>query len=65
MSDETPQEFEYVMVESGQAPTLENNLLPTSISLTSGEAHFTNQELESFNSTQRYIKLENVSELPE
>ena len=61
--EDTPQEFEYVMGESGCAPTLENNILPSPILLTTGEAHFTNEELQSFNSTQIYVRLEDVGEL--
>ena len=55
------EEFEYIMVESGQAPTLENNLLPNTVVLTTGEANFTNQELQSFGSTHIYLKLEKDS----
>ena len=53
------EEFEYVMVESGQAPTLENNLLPTPIHLTEGEAGHTNEQLAYFDGcNQIYMKLE-------
>ncbi len=51
-------EFDYVLVESGDAPTKENNLMPNVVRLTEGEASFTNEELVSFNSTQKYVKLE-------
>ena len=51
------EEIEYVMVESGTAPTLENNLMPNIVLLTDGEAQHTNEQLESFNSTQRYFPL--------
>ena len=56
------QELEYVMVESGQAPTLENNLLPNIILLTTGEANYTNSQLQQLNCTQVYLKLETESE---
>ena len=52
-----PEEFKYVMVESGVAPIAENNIMPHPISLTTGEANHTNEQLESFHSNQRYIKL--------
>ncbi len=57
MSDK-PFHFPYVMVEKGQEGTLSNNLLPEPIHLTTGEAHYTNTELESLNCTQFYVKLE-------
>lgn len=52
------EEFEYIMVESGQAPILENNLLPTPIHLTHGEAEHTNEQLSALDSSQIYMKLE-------
>tara|TARA_Y100000310_G_C20538542_1_gene742080 strand:+ start:746 stop:934 length:189 start_codon:yes stop_codon:yes gene_type:complete len=56
------EEFEYVMVESGQAPTLENNLLPTAIHLSEGEAEHTNEQLACFDGcNQIYMKLEKQS----
>ena len=52
------EEFEYVMVESGQSPTLENNLLPNLVHLTTGEASYTNHQLKELGQTQVYLKLE-------
>ncbi len=52
------EEFEYVMVESGQAPTLENNIMPNLVHLTEDEATHTNDQLKWLNSTQIYLKLE-------
>ena len=53
------EEFEYIMVESGNAPILENNLLPTPIHLTEAEAEHTNEQLACFDGCQQiYVKLE-------
>jgi len=51
-------EFEYVMVESGKSPILENNLMPNIVHLTEEEAEHTNEQLRWINSTQLYFKLE-------
>lgn len=56
------EEFEYIMVESGSAPILENNLLPQPVSLTTGEANYTNEQLGLLNQPQEYIKLEKESQ---
>ena len=54
-------ELEYVMVESGKAPTLENNIMPNIVHLTEDEANHVNQELTQLNSTQVYMQLEKDS----
>ena len=54
-------ESEYVMVESGKAPTLENNTMPNIVHLTEDEANHVNQELAQFNSNQVYMQLEKDS----
>ena len=54
------QEFEYVLVESGCSPTVENNLLENPVLLSTGEANYTNDFLLDTNSTQIYLKLEDV-----
>ena len=51
------EEFEYVMVESGYSPTLENNLLANIVLLTTGEAQYTNTQLQHFDSTERYLRV--------
>ena len=56
------EEFDYVMVESGQAPTLENNLMPNIVHLTEDEAVHVNDQLKWLNSTQIYLKLETESQ---
>ena len=55
------EELDYVMVESGQAPTLENNLMPNIVHLTEDEAIHTNEQLKWLNSTQIYLRLEKDS----
>ena len=56
------EEFDYVMVESGQAPILENNLMPNLVHLTEEESVHINQQLKWINSTQIYLKLETATE---
>lgn len=56
------EELDYVMVESGQAPTLENNLMPNIVHLTEDEAIHTNEQLKWLNSTQIYLRLEKDSD---
>ena len=56
------EELEYVMVESGQAPILANNLMPNIVHLTEDEADHVNQELSQLNSTQVYLRLEKDSD---
>ena len=56
------EELDYVMVESGQAPTLENNLMPNIVHLTEDEAIHTNKQLKWLNSTQIYLRLEKDSD---
>lgn len=56
------EELDYVMVESGQAPTLENNLMPNIVHLTEDEATHVNQQLKWLNSTQIYLRLEKDSD---
>lgn len=58
MSLEEDQEFQYVFVESGCSPTIENNLLASPVAMSTGEANFVNEFLESINSNQRYIIIE-------
>ena len=55
------EEFDYVMVESGQAPILENNIMPNIVRLTKDEAIHVNEQLQWINSTQIYCELENPS----
>jgi len=50
-------EFKYILVEEGDEPIEANNIMPNIVVLTEGEAGFTNEELASFNSTQKYVKL--------
>lgn len=50
------------MVESGQAPTLENNLMPNIVHLTEDEASHVNEQLKWLNSTQIYMRLEKDSD---
>ena len=57
-----PEELEYVMVESGKAPTLENNIMPNIVHLTEGEADHVNKQLQYLNSTQHYLRLEKESQ---
>ena len=56
------EESDYVMVESGQAPTLENNLMPNIVHLTEDEASHVNEQLKWLNSTQIYMRLEKDSD---
>ena len=56
------QELEYVMVESGQAPILANNLMPNIVHLTEDEASHVNEQLKWLNSTQIYMRLEKDSD---
>tara|TARA_B100000519_G_C14032753_1_gene338860 strand:- start:162 stop:344 length:183 start_codon:yes stop_codon:yes gene_type:complete len=56
------EELDYVMVESGQAPTLENNLMPNIVHLTEDEASHVNEQLKWLNSTQIYMRLEKDSD---
>ena len=56
------EESDYVMVESGQAPTLENNLMPNIVHLTEDEATHVNDQLKWLNSTQVYMRLEKDSD---
>ena len=56
------EELDYVMVESGQAPTLENNLMPNIVHLTEDEATHVNQQLKWLISTQIYLRLEKDSD---
>jgi hypothetical protein len=56
------EELDYVMVESGQAPTLENNLMPNIVHLTEDEATHVNDQLKWLNSTQVYMRLEKDSD---
>lgn len=56
------EELDYVMVESGQAPTLENNLMPNIVHLTEDEATHVNDQLKWINSTQVYMRLEKDSD---
>jgi len=56
------EELDYVMVESGQAPTLENNLMPNIVHLTEDEATHVNEQLKWLNSTQIYMRLEKDSD---
>jgi len=56
------EELDYVMVESGQAPTLENNLMPNIVHLTEDEATHVNDQLKWLNSTQVYLRLEKDSD---
>ena len=56
------EELDYVMVESGQAPTLENNLMPNIVHLTEDEATHVNDQLKWLNSTQIYMRLEKDSD---
>jgi hypothetical protein len=58
MSSEEEQEFQYVFIESGCSATNENNLLASPVEMSTGEANFVNEFLESANSTQRYILIE-------
>ena len=51
------EESEYIMIESGKAPIIENNLMPHIVLLSEGEVEYTNKELQSFGSTQLYVKL--------
>ncbi len=55
-------ESEYVMVESGKAPTLENNTMPNIVHLTEDEANHVNQQLLQLNSNQVYMRLEKDSD---
>ena len=57
--------YPYVMVESGQAGTLENSLLPQPIYLTTGEADFTNEQLVELDCSQTHVKLEDDLESQE
>ena len=56
------EELDYVMVERGQAPTLENNLMPNIVHLTEDEASHVNEQLKWLNSTQIYMRLEKDSD---
>ena len=49
------QVFEYVFIENGRLPTIENNLLASPVNMSTGEANFVNGFLELSNSNQRYI----------
>ena len=48
----------YVLVESGNSPTIPNNQLPSPIEMTEGEAEHANAFIESNDQTQRYMVLE-------
>lgn len=51
-------EEKYVLIEMDSSPITENNLLASPVVMSTGEANFVNEFLESTNSTQRYIIIE-------
>ncbi len=51
-------EEKYVLIEMDSSPIAENNLLASPVVMSTGEANFVNEFLESTNSTQRYIIIE-------
>lgn len=57
-SSSIDEEFEYVLVVSGNAPRAENNLFLDVVMLSSGEAEFINEQMRTFNSREVYLKLE-------
>lgn len=54
--------FFYVLIESGNSPTILNNQLPSPIEMTEGEAEHANAFIQANDQTQRYIILEDSPE---